>query len=86
MMEKEGKNRVFVGQGVGHGRATIGTSRATTGTGRAKLLVFGLLQGLGWHGRAPASTGRAKLLALWGSKFFFSVFLNRSRTITYKIT
>ena len=60
--------------------------RATGGTGRAKLLDFVLWQGMVRHGRATAGTGRAKLLALWGSKDFSSMFLNRSRTITYKIT
>jgi len=38
-----------------------------------------------WHGRATLGTGRAKLLDVLGS-IFFSFFLNRSWTITYKTT
>ena len=60
--------------------------RATTGTGRANLLDSCGLEGLVWHGRATAGTGRAKVLAVLTQNFFFSVFLNRARTITYKTT
>jgi len=86
MMEEEGKKIRFCRAGVGHGRATIGT-------GRANLLDFGFGLGMLWHGRATAGTGRAtagtgraKLLASQAQNFVFSVFSNRSRTITYKIT
>ena len=79
MMEEEGKKIRFCRAGVGHGRATLGT-------GRANLLDFGFGLGMLWHGRATAGTGRAKLLASQAQNFVFSVFSNRSRTITYKIT
>jgi len=53
---------------------------ATTGAGRAKVLVFGVWQGIVRH-------GRASLLALWAQKKKkISVFLNHARTITYKTT
>jgi len=82
-LKNDGRRREklgICGLGIGHGRAA-------TGTGRAKLLEFcGGWQGMGWHGRATAGMGRAKLLASQAKFFFFSVFLNRSRTITYKIT
>jgi len=48
--------------------------------------LFGGVQGMGWHGRATAGTGRAKLLALQAQNFFFSVFLNLTRKISYKTT
>jgi len=82
LLKNDGRRREKLGfcrLGVGHGRAT-------TGTGRAKLLMFCGWQGLGWHSRATVGTGHAKLLASRAQIFFFSVFLNRSRTITYKIT
>ena len=61
--------------------------RATTGTGRAKLLDFCGLEGMVRHDRATAGTGRAKVLAVLAQIFFFFfVFLNRARTITYKTT
>ena len=59
------------GVGVGHGRAT-------TGTGRANLLEFLGLSGMVRHGPCQGS-------GILGSNFFFfSVFLNLARRITYK--
>ena len=67
--------------------------RATTGTGRAKLLVLWVF-GKAWDGTAVPLQARAVPLqaravpSFWhfGAQIFFSVLLNRSRTITYKIT
>ena len=71
----------------GRRREKLGICRLGVGHGRAKLLEFcGGWHGMGWHGRATAGMGRAKLLASRAQFFFFSFFLNRSRTITYKIT
>jgi len=56
--------------GVGHGRATIGTGRAG---------FFGTWCGQVRHGPCQGS-------GVLGTNFFFLVFLNRARTITYKTT
>ena len=83
VLKNDGRRR----EKLGFGRVWVGHGRATTGTGCAKLLVFWVgWQGMGWHGRATAGTGRAKLMASQAQKKNFSVFSNRSRTITYKIT
>jgi len=60
--------------------------RATAGTGLAKLLV---VLGCARHGVARAVPMQARAVpSFWrfGSKYFFSVFLDLARTITYKTT
>jgi len=39
-----------------------------------RFWTLGVLQGMGWHGRATAGTGCARLLAVWAQKFFFVFF------------
>ena len=75
LLKNDGRRREKLGiwrLGIGHGRAT-------TGTGRAKLLVFLVLarHGVAWPCQAYGTLGLQN---------FYSVFLNRSRTITYKVT